>query len=261
MPPGRAAGKPEGRMKLSIVVPCYNEAANLPTLVRRFREAIGGRADVEAVLVNNGSTDHSADVFDEQLADPANRFARVVWVPVNKGYGYGILAGLRAARGDVLGWTHADLQTDPADVLAAFDLLARQADPANTFVRGRRVGRPLFDAAFTAGMSAVATLALGTRLHDVNAQPKLFHRSFLARMTAAPDDFALDLYALYVARTAGLNVLEVPVRFGKRTAGEAKGGGSLRGKYKLTKRTFNYILALRRGLKAAPPPIELRRAA
>jgi hypothetical protein len=65
-------------------------------------------------------------------------------------------------------------------------------------------------------------------------------------MTDPPHDLSLDVYALYTASRAGYRILEVSVQFGKRTAGVAKGGGSLKGKYKLTKRTVGFLLALRR---------------
>jgi glycosyltransferase involved in cell wall biosynthesis len=236
-------------MKLSIIVPCYNEADNLSRLIAAFRSAIGDRTGVELVLVNNGSTDNSASVLDAQLACPENAFARSVLVPKNQGYGWGILCGLRAARGEAVAWTHADLQTDPADVLAGYDLFLQQPDQRRTFLRGKRRGRPAIDRLFTGGMSVVATLALGSRLHDVNAQPKLFHRDLLPRLDDAPWDFSLDLFVLHLANRLQLNVVELAVDFGKRMHGTAKGGGSLHGKYKLTLRTWRYIVALRRTLK------------
>ncbi len=238
-------------MELSIVVPCYNESKNLPRLLARFREALRGRAGVEVVLVNNGSTDDSAAVLARELSRPENHFARVVTVPVNQGYGYGITSGLRAAHGKFLAWTHADLQCDPNDVLLGFERLRQEPDPESCFLRGRRKGRKILDAVFTAGMSLLASVVLQARLNDVNAQPKLFHRSFFERMLNPPRDFSLDLYALYLARQEGLKVLAQPVYFGKRHAGEAKGGGSLRGKLRLTKRTLHYIFALRRELRRA----------
>ncbi|QEL20182.1 glycosyltransferase family 2 protein [Limnoglobus roseus] len=245
-------------MKLSLIVPCYNEKPNLPRLLERFRTVVGSRPDVEVILVDNGSTDGSAEVFAEELAKPQNRFARMVRVPVNRGYGFGITSGLRAVRGEFLGWTHADLQTDPNDLMVGFDKLQAEPDAEHCFLRGRRIGRNFFDALFTGGMSLVASAALGTWLNDINAQPKMFHRSFFESLTTPPDDFALDLYVLYSAKKAGLKVIELPVVFAKREAGEAKGGGSLRGKYKLTKRTFRYILALRRGLSLNPIPVKAR---
>lgn len=232
-------------MKLSLVVPCYNEEKNIPRLVARFREVVAARPGVEVVLVNNGSTDNSVAAFDAELAKPGSAFLRLVLVPVNRGYGYGIVAGLRAARGEFLGWTHADLQTDPNDLIVGFDKLAAEPDPQRCFLRGRRKGRNLFDAAFTFGMSIVASTMLRTWLHDINAQPKLFHRAFFASLAKPPDDFSLDLYVLYTAKRRGLKVLELPVNFAARTAGEAKGGGTLRGKWKLIRRTFAYIRTLR----------------
>jgi glycosyltransferase involved in cell wall biosynthesis len=237
--------------QLSIVVPCYNEAGNLPALFARFREVLHDRDDVELVVVNNGSKDHSALVIACELDKPENAFARTVLVPVNQGYGFGILSGLRAAAGEYLAWTHADMQTDPNDVLLGFARLLAEPAPERCLVRGRRLGRPLVDRAFTAGMGWVASAALSAPLHDINAQPKIFHKSLLASMDDAPWDFSLDLYVLYLAQMKGLNIVEQPVHFGKREHGEAKGGGSLRGKAKLTRRTLEYIFKLRHQLKAA----------
>lgn len=163
-------------------------------------------------------------------------------------YGFGIMSGIRHATGEVLSWTHADLQTDPADVLAAYDRFAREREMSRCFLKGRRIGRNPLDAFFTFGMSVVSSLTLGQWLSDINAQPKMFHRSFLGQMTEPPDDFSLDLYVLYLARKLGLNILEQPVHFGGRTYGQAKGGGTLKGKIRLTKRSWKYILELRRKL-------------
>lgn len=236
-------------MLLSVVIPCYNEAKNLDRLLDRLGQTFSGRTDCEVVLVDNGSTDDTAAVLDRELNAPALGFVRTVRVPVNRGYGFGIMSGLRAARGEYLGWTHADMQTDPKDVLDGFERLRGEAEPHRCLLRGRRTGRPLFDRAFTAGMSVVASALLGRRLRDVNAQPKIFHRSLLEKLGAAPDDFALDLYVLYRAQQEGLRLIEHPVNFARREAGEAKGGGTLRGKYRLTRRTWTCILNLRRSVR------------
>jgi glycosyltransferase involved in cell wall biosynthesis len=238
-------------MDLSIVVPCFNEAGNLPGLINRFREILARRPGVEVVLVNNGSTDDSTVVFAVRLK-PGDR-VRVANVPVNRGYGHGIMAGLRVARGAYLAWTHADLQTDPADVLAAYDRIRMQADSKKCFVRGLRAGRPLVDRFFTAGMAFVASTLLRIPFHDINAQPKLFPRTFLNEMTDPPDDFSLDVYALYAAHRAGYRILEVPVQFGQRNAGVSKGAGSVRGKFKLTRRTLGFLFALRKRVRNSEP--------
>ncbi|MBX3103282.1 MAG: glycosyltransferase family 2 protein, partial [Bacteroidetes bacterium] len=98
---------------LTVVIPCYNEALNIPLLLRRFAEKID-RDDVELLLVNNGSKDNSAEVLAAEL--PKYPFARTHLVPVNQGYGYGILSGLAQTTAPYIGWTHADMQTDPYDL-------------------------------------------------------------------------------------------------------------------------------------------------
>jgi glycosyltransferase involved in cell wall biosynthesis len=235
--------------QLSIIVPCYNEAGNLEKLFARFREVLSGREGVEVLLVNNGSKDDSAAIFAREVAKPEHHQIRVVDVPVNQGYGYGILQGLKAAQGDYLGWTHADLQTDPKDVFIGFDKLLQQQEPHKCILRGRRSGRGMLDVFFTWGMGLIASWLLKTRLADINAQPKIFHRSFYDSWVEPPYDFSLDLFALYRAKQKGLQFIEQTVKFPPRKAGEAKGGGSLKGKYKLTKRTLNYMRELSRKVK------------
>ncbi|MCM1423354.1 MAG: glycosyltransferase family 2 protein, partial [bacterium] len=164
-------------MKLSIVVPCYNEEENIPLLLERFNDALKEKdreKDVEVVLVDNGSTDGSAKVIAELL--PGYPFAKTVKVPVNQGYGYGILQGLAACSGEYIGWTHADMQTDPADVLLALDLI--EQEKGLVFVKGNRKGRPLFDVFFTVGMSVFETCYLREKLYDINAQPNIFPKIF-----------------------------------------------------------------------------------
>ena len=233
---------------LSLVIPCFNESANLARLVETVARCIPSDVSTEVVFVDNGSTDDSARVLDDLL--PRHSFAVAAHVPVNKGYGYGIMAGLRRTSGIVVGWTHADLQTDPQDVVSGYRAFARELRDGRVVLKGRRVNRPLVDRAFTAGMSLAASLALGQRFSDVNGQPKLFSRRLLAEMGAAPNDFSLDLYLLWLARREGYAVVEYPVAFGRRSAGEAKGGGSLRLKWKLTRRTMTFIQRLRRQIRA-----------
>ncbi len=236
-------------MDLSIVIPCYNEAANLPRLFEVVSRSVPSNLAMEVVFVDNGSTDASARVFAELL--PRYSFARSVTVPLNKGYGYGILTGLRSTTGRVVGWTHADLQTDPTDVVGGYRAFQNQLSAGRTVLKGRRVERPLVDRLFTRGMSIIASLALGARFYDINAQPKLFPRALLDEMGEAPNDFSLDLYLLWLARCHGYNLVEYPVVFGKRIMGEAKGGGSLRLKWKLTRRTLTFIRVLRRNIRSS----------
>lgn len=237
--------------RLSVVIPCYNERDNLSPMFERLAEACGHRsAELEVILVDNGSTDGSFEAMTALRARHGMEdWVRLHRVEVNRGYGAGILAGLAQASGQWLGWTHADMQTDPYDVLRAFDRL-RTWPGGNVVVKGRRRGRNPFDALFTFGMQVLAGLALRVSLDDINGQPKVFERDFYLRhlRQGAPEDFSLDLYLLYQARMAGMEILEVPVYFAPRRHGTAKGGGSLVTRLRLMRRTFGYIMRLRQTL-------------
>ena len=227
-------------MKLSIVVPCYNEEENIPLILKRFDEVIQ-RDDIEVILVNNGSTDNSAQVLTELV--PKYAFARTTLVEVNQGYGYGILQGLRQCTGEYIGWTHADMQTDPADILKALDIIEQQN--GLVFVKGNRKGRPLFDVFFTAGMSLFETCYLHEKLYDINAQPNIFPKMFYDSWENPPYDFSLDLYALYMARKKKLRVIRFPVLFPERIHGESKWNTGLKSKWKFIKRTIDFSIKLK----------------
>jgi len=231
-------------MKFSLIIPCYNESANLPLLLERCKGLVE-QPGVEVILVDNGSTDDSPQVLERLL--PSYPGCRSVRVDVNQGYGYGILSGLRAAEGDILGWTHADLQTDPMDALrglAYFD----QHGP-DIFVKGRRFGRPLADVVFTFGMSVFETVLLGIPMWDINAQPTMFSKAFFQRWQAAPADFALDLYAYYQAHIQGLKVYRFAVHFGERAHGVSHWNVNWAAKRKFIRRTVDFSLQLKKSLR------------
>ncbi|MCX8956442.1 glycosyltransferase family 2 protein [Erwinia psidii] len=230
-------------MRFSLVIPCYNEAANLPLLLERCKHVVA-RPDVEVILVDNGSTDDSPQVLQALL--PQYPGCRSIRVEVNQGYGFGIVSGLKAATGAVLGWTHADLQTDPQDALRGFDLFEKHGDAI--FVKGKRYGRPLMDVVFTVGMSLFETLLLAKPMWDINAQPTLFSRAFFDSWRAAPDDFSLDLFAYYQAQQQGMKVYRFPVKFGERAHGVSHWNVNWAAKRKFIRRTVDFSLQLKKNM-------------
>jgi len=296
---------------LSIILPCYNEQDNLEFLFKSLDPVVLAHQDLEVLLVNNGSTDNSAAVFEKELAKRDRSIFKVVTVEKNIGYGYGILSGLRAAKGHILSVTHADRQTDPMDVLKALEIYKKHCHPSvhppkadtqddkeanchqegychaealegkggndenshpepfchpegacpealegkgdkSLLVKGYRKNRRPMEAFFSWGMGVLSSLALGTRLTEINAQPKLFSKTFFDSIEKdAPHDFSLDLYFLYHAKKKG-QIIDFPVYFAKRVAGEAKGGSgsSWKVRFKLMKRIFKYIFELRNKVKA-----------
>lgn len=227
-------------MKFSLIIPCYNEAANIPLLLERCR-GLEKKTGVEVVLVDNGSTDTTQNILEAML--PQYPACRSVRVQKNQGYGFGILSGLNAANGDILGWTHADLQTDPQDALLGLQLFEQHGP--DIFVKGKRYGRPFADMLFTVGMSVFETMLLGKFMWDINAQPNMFSRTFFESWTKPPNDFSLDLYAYYQAKAQRRPVFRFPVKFGDRAHGVSHWNVSWSEKYKFISRTMQYSVKLR----------------
>jgi glycosyltransferase involved in cell wall biosynthesis len=228
--------------KLSIVVPCYNEAENIPFILQKFGSVIK-RDDLEVILVDNNSSDNSQKVLAELL--PKYPFARALFEP-KPGYGNAVLAGLRSANGEYLGWTHADMQTDPGDVIKGLEIIEKAGNSKNIYVKGSRRGRPLFNTFFTLGMSVFESLYFGKILNEINAQPNIFHRSFFDSWQDSPGDFALDLYVLLLAKKGGLTIARFPVFFLKRLHGASSWDTGLAGKWKFIKRTLIFSRELKK---------------
>lgn len=227
--------------RLSVVLPCYNEALGLPALVARYEET-GRGVPFELILVDNGSADETPQVLRELAV--RHPFVRTVRVVKNQGYGNGILTGLRAARGETVAWSHADWQTDPADVFRAWDVYRQSSHPQRILVKGRRSGRRLADRFITWGMQATATLLLRTPMYEINAQPKLFHRDLLRALVDAPLDWSLDLYTLYAAKRCGWQVATFPVAFPPRQHGASNWAASWKSKYRTIARSLRYLVKL-----------------
>jgi len=231
-------------MRFSLIIPCYNEAANLPLLLERCKE-LATQPGIEVVLVDNGSTDSTPELLLGML--PQYPGCRSIRVDKNQGYGFGIVSGLKAAKGEILGWTHADMQTDPLDALRGLALFEQYGD--DIFAKGRRYGRPLMDVVFTVGMSVFETLLLARPLWDINAQPTLFSRKIFASWISPPDDFSLDLFAYYQALRHDLKVHRFPVRFGERAHGVSHWNVNWAAKWKFIKRTVQFSRTLRQQLQ------------
>ena len=230
------------KIQYSLIIPCYNEAKNIPVLLKKIKPLLVNKS-IQVVMVNNGSTDDSDSVIDK-LKPKVTNFKYVI-VPKNKGYGYGIIQGLKAADGDIIGWTHADLQTNPADFLRAITFFDMDQ---HSFVKGKRFGRSFMDYFLTFGMSVFETLLFKKRMFDINAQPTVFSKQFFKSLPTPPNDFALDLFFYFHAVQKGLTIRRFPVLFGKRFAGTSSWNTGWLARYKFIKRTIEFSLKLKRNM-------------
>ena len=227
--------------KLSVILPCFNESRNLPYVLEKFREVIN-RDDIEIIFVDNGSQDNTLEILEELI--PKYSFAKLKKVKVNKGYGYGIKSGLKVAQGKYLSWTHADMQTDPKDVIKALNIIETCDAKEKLFIKGKRQGRPWIDNFFTIGMSFFESILLLTPLSDINAQPNIFSRELFDNLKGSPDDFSFDLFYYYLATKNNYKIIRFEVDFGKRYYGRSNWNINWLSKIKFIARTVSYTFKL-----------------
>ena len=227
--------------QIGIVIPCFNESENIPKLLDRCKLAVLA-TDCEFLLVDNGSTDSTWELFDS-FGDIAG--VKFLKLEKNQGYGGGILAGLKILDNQFIGWTHADLQTDPVDIQnIKIDAINQQQ-----FLKGSRKNRKINDQVFTRGMSVLMSILFSTKLSDINAQPTIMSRSLVQSWESPPADFSLDLYAYVVARRNSASIGRFPVNFSTRVAGVSKWNNGILSRFRMIWRTIKFAIKLKRELK------------
>lgn len=206
-------------MKLSLVIPLYNEEANVEAVAGAILHTLRAAGlEFELVLVDNGSRDRTAALIDRLGSE--NPEIRKVTVAVNQGYGWGVLQGLRAANGQVLGFMGGDGQTDPADIPKVYRKLVDEDLP---LAKVRRVRR--HDGAIRILVTLLANLAffLAFRLRttDVNGTPKLMRRELYESLDLQCKDWFVDAEVMIKCARRGVRFAEVPVTFGARERGSS----------------------------------------
>jgi hypothetical protein len=235
---------------LSLIIPCFNEWKNIEILTERIHTLLE-KSELKNKFELLFVSDWPADEFAKLLKDVEEKYAfvKVILFPSNRWYGFSVVEWLKAAKWTYVGRTHADLQTDPKDVFKAFDIIKEQGYPQDIYVKWVRKNRPLFDKIFSLGMEIFESVYLRAKLHEINAQPNIFHRSFFEKRTNPPQDFSLDLYALYIARKAGLNLIRFDVLFPKRIHGQSNRNTWFKAKWKFIKRTLKFSKKLKKTLR------------
>lgn len=206
-------------LDLSIVVPVFDEAANLCALVDAVRAAVSEIDRWELLLVDDGSTDGTRELAgDLSRGDPR---IRLIALTRNFGQTAAMQAGFDAARGEVVVSMDGDLQNDPADI----PRLIAKLDEGYDLVAGYRVGRQ--DSLITRKVPSWVANRLIARITHVHIRDngcslKAYRRDLLERVVLYSDMHRF-IPAMAVA-TAGARVAEIPVRHHPRRAGTSKYG-------------------------------------
>jgi dolichyl-phosphate beta-glucosyltransferase len=218
-PPVTGAAGDGSTIGLSVVIPAYNEAGQLPGTLRRTLDYLTARAErFEVVVVDDGSTDTTAAVAAGELRGLRDR-GRVLRNGLNRGKGAAVQHGMLAARGARVLFTDADLSTPIEEVEKLERALDRGAAVAigsraldRSLIEGHQpTWRDMSGRLFNLTMQVVALRGVwdsqcGFKLFAGEAVEPVFARQRIS-------GFAFDVELLAIARRLGLRVAEVPVRW------------------------------------------------
>ena len=212
-------------MKLSVVIPVYNEKGTVLELLARVRAL---EIDKEVIIVDNCSTDGTREVI-EGLDWPD---VRRIYQDRNRFKGNSVKRGIAVATGDYVIIQDADLEYDPRDILLLVERMQAGGVLAvlGSRVRGmREAGQRMPASVYSFGrtiINAVFGLLYGSALTDIATCYKLAPREFLQSLSLNSESFDLDfeLAAKFVkaARRANLCVAEVPIHYYPRSVAEGK---------------------------------------
>lgn len=208
-------------MKLSVVIPVYNEERTLEEIVRRVQAT---PFEKEILLVDDGSRDRSREIMERLAREEPN--VRCFHHAVNSGKGAALSTGFRQVTGDVVLIQDADLEYDPSDFPALVrPILDDRADVVfgSRFSGGRhaRVHR-YWHYVGNRTLTAVSNLFTGLDLSDMETCYKVFRRDVADRIHIRSRTFAVE--PEFAAKVAKLRarVLEVPISYAGRGYSEGK---------------------------------------
>ena len=207
-------------MELSIVIPVYNEAKNLPLLNEAIHQAMKTYSkDWEVVFVDDGSKDDSLKALEEIAgADPAR--VRVVELRRNFGQTAALAAGIDHAQGSIIVMLDADMQNDPADIPMMLEKIDEGYDVVSGWRRERKdtfINRTL-PSKIANGLISWVT---GVHLHDYGCTLKAYRREVITGFRLYGE---MHRFIPVYANRFGARIIEVPVQHHPRKFGKTKYG-------------------------------------
>ncbi|MBW2270336.1 MAG: glycosyltransferase family 2 protein [Deltaproteobacteria bacterium] len=206
---------------LSVIIPVYNEATTLELLVDRVLASAVD--DLEIICVDDGSTDGTREVLQEQIAPKG---IQVILHERNQGKGAALRTGFQAARGDLVIVQDADLEYDPADYPKLIEpILSGRADVVfGSRFAGGEPHRVLYfwHYLMNRGLTLLSNMLTNLNLTDMEVCYKVFRREILEQIEIEEDRFGFEPEITAKVAKLGCRIYEVGISYSGRTYEDGK---------------------------------------
>jgi glycosyltransferase involved in cell wall biosynthesis len=208
-------------VKLSIVIPVYNELSTIEEIIQRVREA--PVADKEIIVIDDYSTDGTRELLKERLHQQVDK---VVYQPQNFGKGFALKAGFKEATGDVVIVQDADLEYDPTQYPALMDPIVK--DRADVVYGSRFMGggphRVVYFWHFVGNklLTLVSNMFTNINLTDMETCYKLFRREIIQSIDIQEPRFGFEPEITAKVARKNVRIFEMGITYYGRTYAEGK---------------------------------------
>ncbi len=206
-------------MKLSVVVPVFNETKTIEAILARIHEV---PVDKEIIVVDDGSTDGTRDILTKKFSGTDR--VRLIFHASNSGKGQAVRTGIKEARGDYLIIQDADLEYSPSDYLPL--LKAIQDSGADVVYGSRFLGKKKVTSAWHRAVNGCLTsltnILYGSKLTDMETCYKLFKTSFLKRLPLESHGFEIEVELTAKILRSRAIISEIPISYHGRSFHDGK---------------------------------------
>jgi glycosyltransferase involved in cell wall biosynthesis len=208
-------------MKVSVVIPVYNERGTIEQIVKAVRGAEIG--EIEIIVVDDASTDGTQDVLKEQISALADK---IICQPHNQGKGAALRAGFAAATGDIVLVQDADLEYNPADYPTLLEpiLTGKAAAVFGSRFMGGRPHRVLYFWHMVGNrfLTLLSNMFTNLNLTDLETCYKAFRADVIKKLELCEDRFGFEPEVTAKLAKARCRIYEVGISYNGRTYSEGK---------------------------------------
>ena len=206
-------------LSLSVFFPAYNDAGTIASLViTALQSASKLTPNYEVIVVNDGSSDSTAQILDE--LGRVYPQLKIVTHDVNRGYGGALRSGFASASKDVIFYTDGDAQYDPSEI----ELLWPKMTPGVDLVNGYKISRsdPWHRIVIGRIYHHTVKMLFGLRVRDVDCDFRLLRRSIFDRVRLEKNSGVICLEMMKKIQDGGFRIVEVPVHHYHRAHGRSQ---------------------------------------